>query len=147
MNELNPFIANEATLALIKPAEQFMAKEYPDRGVPAIGYGHRILPGEHFTEITEAQAHDILLKDLAKTWAWLSPCIKVKLNPNQIGALLAFGMNNKPAAVKASTLLKKLNAGDFKNAADQFLRWNKSGGVVLGGLVKRRADERTLFLS
>ncbi|EPF81527.1 lysozyme, partial [Acinetobacter gyllenbergii] len=49
-------------------------------------------------------------------------------------------------AFKDSTLLKKLNAGDFMGAADQFPQWNKGGGKVMKGLVRRRAAERELFL-
>ncbi|MCD9436513.1 lysozyme, partial [Klebsiella pneumoniae] len=49
--------------------------------------------------------------------------------------------------LSTSTLLKKLNAGDIKGAADEFLRWNKSGGKVLNGLTRRREAERALFLS
>lgn len=46
-----------------------------------------------------------------------------------------------------STLLRKLNANDHQGCADQFPLWNKSGGVVLNGLIKRRAAERDLFLT
>ncbi|WP_387693238.1 glycoside hydrolase family protein, partial [Photorhabdus sp. RM71S] len=46
-----------------------------------------------------------------------------------------------------STLLKKLNAGDYKGAANQFMEWNKAGGRVLPGLDARRASEKTMFLS
>jgi len=50
-------------------------------------------------------------------------------------------------AFKYSTLLKKLNDGDYKGAADQFLLWTKSKGKVLRGLVERREAERALFLT
>ncbi|KRJ11905.1 lysozyme [Acinetobacter nosocomialis] len=49
-------------------------------------------------------------------------------------------------AFKNSTLLKKLNKGDYQGAADQFLVWNKAGGKVMKGLVRRREAERALFL-
>jgi lysozyme len=51
------------------------------------------------------------------------------------------------AALACSTLLKKLNAGDTKGAAEEFLKWDKAGGKVLAGLTKRRKAERALFLS
>jgi GH24 family phage-related lysozyme (muramidase) len=51
------------------------------------------------------------------------------------------------AALTNSTLLKKLRKGDVAGAADEFPRWNKAGGKVLNGLVKRRAAERELFLA
>ncbi|WP_049012749.1 lysozyme, partial [Citrobacter freundii] len=50
-------------------------------------------------------------------------------------------------ALSTSTLLRKLNDGDVKGAADEFLRWNKAGGKVLNGLTRRREAERALFLS
>jgi lysozyme len=49
--------------------------------------------------------------------------------------------------LSTSTLLRKLNAGDYAGAADEFLRWNKAGGKVLNGLTRRREAERALFLS
>ncbi|WP_148180748.1 glycoside hydrolase family protein, partial [Klebsiella pneumoniae] len=39
------------------------------------------------------------------------------------------------------------NAGDIKGAADEFLRWNKSGKEVMPGLTNRRKAEREVFLS
>ncbi|HHP2614034.1 TPA: lysozyme, partial [Enterobacter roggenkampii] len=50
-------------------------------------------------------------------------------------------------SLSTSTLLRKLNAGDYAGAADEFLRWNKAGGKVLNGLTRRREAERALFLS
>ncbi|EBY2991617.1 lysozyme, partial [Salmonella enterica subsp. enterica serovar Typhimurium] len=49
--------------------------------------------------------------------------------------------------LSSSTLLRKLNSGDYAGAADEFLRWNKAGGKVLNGLTRRREAERALFLS
>jgi GH24 family phage-related lysozyme (muramidase) len=48
--------------------------------------------------------------------------------------------------LQSSTLLKLLNQGEYTQAADQFLRWNKAGGRVLPGLTRRREAERALFL-
>ncbi|HBX8219573.1 TPA: lysozyme, partial [Klebsiella pneumoniae] len=50
-------------------------------------------------------------------------------------------------ALSTSTLMKRLNAGDVKGAADEFLRWNRSGGKVMAGLTNRRKAEREVFLS
>ncbi|HBX9956280.1 TPA: lysozyme, partial [Klebsiella variicola] len=50
-------------------------------------------------------------------------------------------------ALSTSTLMKKLNTGDVKGAADEFLRWNRSGGKVMAGLTNRRKAEREVFLS
>lgn len=60
---------------------------------------------------------------------------------------MSFAYNIGSRALSTSTLLKKLNAGDIKGAADEFLRWNKAGGKILNGLTCRREAERALFLS
>ena len=73
--------------------------------------------------------------------------VKMKLSQNQFDALVSFAYNVGSRALSTSTLLKKLNAGDIKGAADEFLRWNKAGGKVLNGLPRRREAERALFLS
>ncbi|MDU2883127.1 MAG: lysozyme, partial [Enterobacter sp.] len=62
-------------------------------------------------------------------------------------ALVDFAYNLGVKALEGSTLLKKLNAGDYAGAAAEFPKWNKAGGKVLPGLVKRREAERTLFLA
>ena len=86
-------------------------------------------------------AHD--LKSFEKT---VNDSVKVPLSQNQFDALVSLTYNIGSTAFKNSTLLKKLNAKDFTGAADQFLRWNKGGGKVLKGLVRRREAERALFL-
>ena len=73
--------------------------------------------------------------------------IKVEVNQNQFDALVDFAYNVGITALANSTLLKKLNAKLYSEAADQFFRWNKANGVVLAGLTKRRNVEKELFLS
>lgn len=65
----------------------------------------------------------------------------------QFDALVSFTYNLGARSLSTSTLLRKLNAGDYAGAADEFLRWNKAGGKVLTGLTRRREAERALFLS
>jgi hypothetical protein len=72
--------------------------------------------------------------------------VKVPLTQNQFDALVSLVYNIGQTAFSNSTLLKKLNAKDYQGAADQFLRWNKGGGKVMKGLVRRREAERALFL-
>ncbi|EAS3672836.1 lysozyme, partial [Salmonella enterica subsp. enterica serovar Weltevreden] len=62
-------------------------------------------------------------------------------------ALVSFAYNLGARTLSTSTLLRKLNAGDYAGAADEFLRWNKAGSKVLNGLTRRREAERALFLS
>lgn len=73
--------------------------------------------------------------------------VRVKLTKGQFDALVSFAYNVGSRALSTSTLLKKLNAGDIKGAADEFLRWNKAGGKEMPGLTKRRKAEREVFLS
>ena len=69
------------------------------------------------------------------------------LNQGQYDSLCSFVFNLGAGALKGSTLLRMLNAGQYDAAADQFLRWNQAGGVVLAGLTKRRISERMMFLT
>lgn len=72
--------------------------------------------------------------------------MQVYLTANQKAALIDFVYNLGAGAFGSSTLLKKLNAGDYKGAADEFPKWVYAGGRVLGGLVNRRKIERDLFI-
>jgi GH24 family phage-related lysozyme (muramidase) len=69
----------------------------------------------------------------------------VPLKPWQFDALVSFCYNCGEGNLAKSTLLKKVNAGDFEGAALEFHKWNKGGGKVLPGLVRRRASESLLF--
>jgi len=71
--------------------------------------------------------------------------VKVPLNDQQYSALTSLVYNIGPTNFAKSTLLKKLNSGDFEGAAEQFRVWNKAGGKTLEGLVKRREAEEALF--
>ncbi|MCW7764432.1 lysozyme [Photorhabdus luminescens] len=115
-------------------------------GVWTIGYGHTrgVKPGN---VTTEAQAEQFLLDDLAPVYITIEHNVKVKLTQGQFDALCSFIFNCGASAFVRSTLLKKLNAGDYKGAADEFMRWNMAGGRVLPGLDARRASEQTMFLS
>jgi lysozyme len=70
----------------------------------------------------------------------------VVLNANQYGALVSWTFNVGPANVESSTLLRRLNAGETPNTviAEELPKWNKAGGQVLAGLVRRRAAEVSL---
>lgn len=111
-----------------------------------IGYGHtgNVKEGD---SITKAEADELLDKDLQTFRNGVKRLVKVPLNENQFGALVSFAYNLGLGSLQNSTLLKLLNAGDYDGAADQFLRWNKSKGKVLTGLVRRREAERAVFLT
>ena len=115
-----------------------------------IGFGTTVYPngvkvkkGDSCTldQAKQFKAHD--LKRFEKT---VNDLVKVPLTQNQFDALVSLTYNIGTGAFEKSTLLKKLNAGDYQGAADQFTVWNKGGGKVLQGLVNRRAKEKEVFL-
>lgn len=73
-------------------------------------------------------------------------CITRSMTPGQLDAMVDLTYNIGVAAFQSSTLARKFNAGDVTGAADEFPRWNRSGGQVLLGLRRRRAADRVLFL-
>lgn len=143
---------NKRTLDLIKSFEGLELKAYKDSvGVWTIGYGHtnsagspKVIPGQM---ITETEALQMLANDLKKYEAPVQRLVKVPLTDNQYGALVSFTYNLGEGNFASSTLLKKVNAKDFKGAAQEFAKWNKAGGKVLNGLTRRRAAEAALFAS
>lgn len=140
---------SENLVNMIKRFESFKANPYIcPGGALTIGYGQTIKPGE-YTSVTKEQADAMLRKTIAKFEAAVKKLITVPVSQNQYDAIVSFAYNvgAGKGGLKTSTLLKKLNAGDYKGAADEFPRWNKSDGKVLPGLIKRRELERNLFLS
>jgi lysozyme len=136
---------NYAYTDIIKKYEGLSLTKYVcPGGVSTIGYGHSNV--ENLEKITENDADILLGKDIFRVHQQLKKYVKVRLNRNQIDALTSFVFNIGETQFSKSTLLKKLNAGDTKGAAEEFLRWNKAGGNVLKGLIKRRTEERNLFL-
>ena len=110
-----------------------------------IGFG--LTEGVHEgMRLTAEEAEACLRKELAKHEAAVIRLVTVDLNQNQFDALVSFSYNVGFGALGRSTLLKRLNAGDIDGAAREFARWNKAGGVVYRGLVRRRAAEAALFL-
>ncbi|WP_154023036.1 lysozyme [Klebsiella oxytoca] len=142
-------------IALIKGVEGCRLTAYPDPGTGGapwtIGYGWTLpvdgKPVRPGMTIDQATADRLLKAGLVSYESDVLKLVKVKLTQNQFDALVSFAYNVGSRALSTSTLLKKLNAGDNKGAADEFLRWNKSGGKVLNGLTRRREAERALFLS
>ena len=99
-----------------------------------------------YPALTVAQAEAMLAFDLNDFSAKVQGLIKVKVNVNQYGALVSFAYNVGTGNLASSTLLKKLNAGDYAGASVEFLKWDKAGGKILKGLTLRRTAEMTLFL-
>ena len=91
------------------------------------------------------QAEDLLRNDLHATSIPVEGLVRVSVTDNQFAALVSFAFNVGVNNLRNSTLLRKVNAGDFAGAALEFGKWNKAGGRVLAGLTRRRAAEATLF--
>ena len=137
-------------IALIKQYEGLRLATYKDAvGIPTIGYGHvenPIPPGGTRT-ITAEDAEQILREDLQRFEHDVNNMLTVEVTQNQFDALVSFAFNLGPANLKSSTLLRKVNSGDFNGAAEEFPKWNHAGGQVLAGLTARRNAEKNLFLS
>lgn len=112
-----------------------------------IGYGHYGADVTEGMEITEKRAEELLRQDLKKFEGYVNSYVKVELTQNMYDSLVSFTYNCGAGSLKSSTLLKLLNKGDYNGAAGQFEKWTKGGGKVLPGLVKRRKEEKELFLS
>jgi lysozyme len=138
---------NDNALELIKRFEGLRLTAYKcPAGVYTIGYGHTngVQRGQRCTEL---QAELWLMDDLREAEQAVDYLTRVPLTDNQRGALVSFVFNVGGGNFAASTLLKKLNAGDYAGAASEFARWNKTGGKILPGLTTRRQAEAVLFLS
>lgn len=142
-------------IALIKRFEGCRLTAYPDPGTGGdpwtIGYGWTgkvggkpIRPG---MKIDDATAERLLRTGVVSFDQAVSKMLKVSVTQNQYDALVSLAYNIGTRALSTSTLMKKLNAGDVKGAADAFLSWNRSGGKVMAGLTNRRKAEREVFLS
>jgi lysozyme len=148
-------ITNAAGLSLIRQAEGLRLRAYPDPGTGGdpwtIGIGTTVYPDGRKVRrgdtCTPQQADKYLAHDLRGLEREVAAMVTVPLTSNQFSALVSFAYNVGISALRSSTLLRLLNAGDYAGAAAQFLRWNRAAGRVLPGLVRRRAAERDLFLS
>lgn len=132
---------------LVKRFEGLELKAYRDSvGILTIGYGHThaVKAGDI---ITGEQADAFLREDLQVAELTVNTNVKVKLTQGQFDALVSFVFNLGSGNFVKSTLIKKLNAGDYAGSADEFGKWVNAGGKKLPGLVKRRAAEGEVFLT
>lgn len=146
---------SDAGIELIKSFEGFRANAYPDPksgGDPwTVGYGSTKFPSGRPVKkgdyVTPVQAEMYLREDVKKFANSVDALVTVPLKQCQYDALVSFVYNLGATNFRSSTLLKKLNAKDYKGAADEFLRWVSPGSSVEAGLRRRRTAERNLFLS
>lgn len=139
--------AMSQAVTLIKGFEGFSATPYPDAGGYSVGYGHYLgtSPDAYANGISESDASDLLLADLQSFADCVDSAVTVDLNTNQRAALYSFTYNVGCAAFQNSTLLRKLNQGDYDGAAAELSKWNRSQGTVNSGLVSRRQQEQSVF--
>lgn len=138
--------------------ESCKLKAYPDPGSKngepwTIGWGHtgpEVKPGLVWTQ---EQADAAFLVDIARFERDVLSLVKVPVNQGQFDALVLFAYNvgsdidadTIAEGLGDSTLLRKLNVGDYEGAALEFRKWNKNDGKVMRGLIRRRAAEECLF--
>lgn len=138
---------NGTSLALIQRFESLRLTAYKDVvGIWTIGWGHTgpdVTPG---LKITRERALQLLEADLETAIKAVElQCAGVKLSDNQFGALVSLTFNIGVTAFMNSTLLWKLKSGRFAEVPAEIKRWNRAGGKVVSGLVKRRQAEANLF--
>lgn len=160
---MTDFKPSTAAIALLKEFEKgpngdFAAEPYTcPAGKTTVGWGHVVRSDDRFTyPLTEERADGILRRDLERLAEQIQrvirPSVLRSIKQCQIDALLCFAFNVGFGAFSSSTLLAKINQGDYLGAADQFPRWNKARDpktgtmIELAGLTSRRKAERDLFL-
>lgn len=146
------------TIEHVKRWEGLRLTAYPDPGsrdgTPwTIGYGHTsdaAFPVVKGATITAERAEQLLMHDLEAAAAIVDGAVKVPLTDNQRGALISFVFNVGPGGkgkpgFLTSTLLKKLNAGQYDAVPGELAKWKYNDGKVMEGLINRRAAEAGLW--
>ncbi len=137
---------NHTAVQIIKEEETLQLEAYELGGVWLIGYGHLMLEGEKDV-INEQEAEDFLREDLHWCEGSIERYVDVPVTLNEFSAMVAFCYNVGSGKTRGSSIVKKVNVDDRPGAADAFLLWNRMNGVVMSALAKRRARERTLFVT
>lgn len=156
---------SQAGVDLIKQFEGQRLTAYKcPAGIWTIGYGHTSAAGAPEVQpgmtITYQEANAILVRDLGKYEDAVNRLVKVPLTQNQFDALVSFTYNVGEGATEServgrsglvrpglakSTLLKKLNAGQYDAVPAELMKWTKGGGKELPGLVRRRRAECAMW--
>jgi len=137
---------NQIAIDMIKRWEGFRPLAYLcPANVWSIGYGHTKTAREGM-KVTQAEAEALLRQDLDEIVAALATAIRVPLSDQQSAAILSWAYNVGVGAAQRSTLLRKLNAGDYAAVPEELMRWVRARGKVLPGLVNRRSAEAGLWV-
>ena len=137
---------SEKGLALLCEFEGFRANAYRcPAGVWTIGYGstRSVASGD---TITEEEARARMVFELQYYANAVVKACTIELNQNQFDALCSFAYNVGTSGMRGSSVIRAHNRGDYESAARAFALWNKAGGKVYKGLVRRRAAEAALYL-
>lgn len=132
-------------LSLIKKFEGLELEAYKcAAGVWTIGYGH-IKDVKEGDVITKAEADEMLVHEIEEYENYVNTAVNVPLSQNQFDAIVSWVFNLGNGNLRASTMLKVINSGDHAGVPAQIKRWNKAGGKVLEGLIRRREAEALLY--
>ena len=139
----------EAGLDLIKRFEGFSPTIYIcPAGYPTIGYGHVVLAHEReqfAAGITQAEATELLRKDVRIAERAVLRLISVPLTDGQFDALVSFTFNLGAGSLQRSTLRQKVNRGEHEGVPAELMKWVRAAGKKLPGLVRRRRVEISIY--
>lgn len=141
---------SQSCIDLIKQFEGCVLTSYPDiGGVWTIGYGTTRYPtgmpvGQNET-CTLDEAEYYLSHDVREFATGVSDALVAPINQLMFDACVSLCYNIGIGAFKRSTLLQLINSGNYLEASDQFLRWNKVGQREIAGLTRRRKAEKAMF--
>lgn len=142
-----PREVNDKGIRMVKQWESLRLTAYLDKkknGVWTIGYGHTktAKPG---MKITAEEAEKLLQSDLYDARSTVDRLVQVPLSDNQFAALVSLVFNIGEPQFKRSTLLKRLNKGDYSAVPYELMKWVYDDGVRVQGLANRRAAEAGLW--
>ena len=141
----NDLKTSQEGISLIKSFEGCELTAYRcSANVPTIGFGHTAGVSDGDT-CTQEEAETMLAEDLVEFEDYVKNYVEFELQQNEFDALVAWTYNLGPKNLSESTLLKELNAGNLEEVPRQMKRWNRAGGEVLDGLIRRREAESRLF--
>lgn len=146
--EVQPVKLSSSGQGVIKEAEGLELEAYQDTGgVWTIGYGHTGPEARPGARISEEEANELLARDVQEAENIINKHVKVPLSQNQFDALASFAYNVGEGQFMNSTLLRKLNDGQYSSVPVELDRWVYDNGQVVKGLINRREKEKKLFLA
>ena len=134
--------------AIVKQFEGLRLDAYRcPAGVATVGFGHTGPDVRMGMTITPGEAERLLDKDLSRFEVGVEAMLcGVPTTEDEFSAMTSLAFNIGLGKFATSTLLKRHKAGNKVGAANAFLMWNRAGGQILKGLVRRREAERELYL-